>query len=337
MTQSTRKVALLLILSWSLSLQVSFAEEADWNFINREIDYVMKIWPGDFDNQEQISNDQNAAAGQTQGQGRFHAVVTPIENSDLGSRALYLEISMDGDLKKLYQQRVLILTPNESGKAIRAASYALKKAGDYLGAGHEPEKLSQLNLRDLSLLKGCDILLHRDNDSFYGENNPETCKSLEQGASVKRSIRVSPEIFSFNDVLTANKSSEIISSTVMPRQMRRARWFACMIDVPKKTPNKSDHTQHYIKIHDQGGTYPFTHPDGRAMTLLMRNTWSYGMQRETFFIGVLDGDVNGKTLVYSWGMPGSDRIGVNPGFVRIQCDLDQPGILELQQGLRPDS
>lgn len=332
-----RKIALPLIFAWFVLPQTSFAEEADWSYLDRELEYLMMIWPGDFDNQEQISLDQNSAAGQIQGQGRFHAVVTPVKNSDLGDNAVYLEISMDGDLNKIYQQRVLILTPDKTANAIRATSYVIKNASDYLGAGRQSDKLSQLQKRDLNEIKGCDILLRRDDDSFYGENDPQTCAAEEQQGHLKRSFSISANNFSFNDERTTKQSNEVLSSTIMPRKMRRARWFACMIDVPKNTPNKSDHTQHYIKIHDQGGTYGFTHPDGRAMTLLMRNTWSYGMQRETFFIGVLDGDVNGKTLVYAWGTPGSDRIGVNPGFVRIQCDLDQPGILELQQGLRPDS
>ena len=337
MTLITRKIALLLILVWVASAQTSFAEEADLNYLNRELQYLMSIWPGDFDNQEQISLDQNAAAGHKQGQGRFHAVVTPVKNSELGSNLLYLELSMDGVLDKIYAQRVLSLNPDTASKAIRITSYAIKSASEYQGAGHKPEKLMPLQKSDLIKITGCDILLRRDDDGFYGESDPESCTDHEQQQKLKRSIRVTPNNFSFNDERTTQDTNEILSSTIMPRKMRRARWFACMIDVPKNTPDKSDHTQHYIKIHDQGGTYDFTHPDGRAMTLLMRNTWSYGMQRETFFIGVLDEDINGKTLVYAWGTPGSDRIGVNPGFVRIQCDLDKPGIHELQQGLRPDS
>lgn len=315
----------------------AIAEEADVSYIDRELDFLMSIWPGDYDNQEQISLDSNAAAGQILGQGRFHAVITPIEVTNIGAHAVYVEVSMEGDLTELYQQRIYVLEPDKATPAIRMKPYALKKPTNYKGAGWDAESLSKLNSKDLIKLHGCDLLLHRDDDSFYGVNNPETCVSHEQDGFLSRSIRIARNKFSFNDQLTSGENGKIISSTVKPRVLRRARWFACMIDVPKNTPGKSDYTQHYMRIHDQGGTYPFVHPDGRPMTLLMRNTWSYGMQRETFFIGVLEGDVNGKTLVYSWGMPGADRIGVNPGFVRIQCDLDKPGVLELQQGLRPDS
>lgn len=57
----------------------------------------------------------------------------------------------------------------------------------------------------------------------------------------------------------------------------------------------------YVRIHDQGGTYPFTYRDGRDMVFTFRNNWSYGMQRETLVIVVQEGDESGPTLVYAWG------------------------------------
>ena len=115
-------------------------------------------------------------------------------------------------------------------------------------------------------------------------------------------------------------------------ELERARWFACMVDFPRESGGQPVVTGHYIKMHDQGGTFPFTHPDGRDMVLTMRNNWSYGMQRETFVIVIQDGDESGPTLVYAWGAPGSDRIGVNPGYLRVQCDLDTPRNVNCYRG-----
>ena len=54
-------------------------------------------------------------------------------------------------------------------------------------------------------------------------------------------------------------------------------------------------------------------------------------------LAIQEGDESGPTLVYAWGSPGSDRIGVNPGYLRVQCDMDTPRQVSLQHGLRPDS
>jgi len=68
----------------------------------------------------------------------------------------------------------------------------------------------------------------------------------------------------------------------------------------------------------------------------MRNTWSFGMHRETFVIYIVD-KATQKTLIYSWGNPGADRIGFNPGWIRAQCDVKSPRNVKLQKELRPGS
>ena len=119
--------------------------------------------------------------------------------------------------------------------------------------------------------------------------------------------------------------------------LEKARCFVCMIDFPREEGGRPVITEHYIKIHDQGGKFEFDYRDGRHMVLGMRNTWSFGMQRETFVIFIQAENQEGKTLIYSWGNPGADRIGFNPGWIRVQCDLDTPKNVKLQQELRPDS
>jgi hypothetical protein len=90
-------------------------------------------------------------------------------------------------------------------------------------------------------------------------------------------------------------------------------------------------------MHDQGGTYFFAHPDGRPLVLTLRNTWSYGMYRETLAVVVQERDEAGPTLAYAWTEPGADRIGLNPSWIRVQCDLDTAENRRAQQELRPDS
>ncbi len=328
---------ILFAVSSLLQSGAASAQETGATYIERELDYLMKVWPGDYDNQEQISFDARAQFEQELGQGRFHAFVAPVSSTDLGKSLLYVEKSMDGDLKSIYEQRVYSLEPDEAQKAIRATAYRFSGSNDVsaqIRASKSPLKVKRSNLE---LLEGCDVLFRRDDMSFVGATLPGACNDAEHSGYLTRSIKVSEGLFSFNDARYLTQSSAPVTSTVTPRLMRKARWFACMVDVPKDTPMRSNHTQHYIKIHDQGGSFAFTHPDGREMALLMRNTWSYGMHRETFFIGVFEGGVDGKLLVYSWGAPGADRVGMNPGYIRIQCDLDTPENVRLQEGLREDS
>ncbi len=65
--------------------------------------------------------------------------------------------------------------------------------------------------------------------------------------------------------------------------------------------------------------------------------WSYGRQRETLVIVVQEGGDTSTTLVYGGAEPGSDRIGFNPDWIRLQCDLDTRKNRNFQHWLRPDS
>jgi len=333
------------IASAALSLNLS-AQETGYTYIERELHYLMKLWPGDYDNQEQVSFDARAAVEPGEN-ARFHALVKVIELPELGEHVLYLEETRGDDAGKVYRQRVYALSADEQHKAIRVKSYRIENAVDFTA-----EAVTNLNTKSLSLLEGCDLLLRRDSDSFAGQLESQRCddggsSDLDQhqdqytsqdAGLLERHVRISADLYSFND-RRVSAEGKVLSSVAnfSPRKLKRARWFACMVDVPKKTPMLSNHTQHYIKIHDQGGQFDFTHPDGRELTLLMRNTWSYGMQRETFFIGIFEGGATGKLVVYSWGTPGADRIGMNPGYIRIQCDLDTPENVKMQHGLRVDS
>lgn len=73
------------------------------------------------------------------------------------------------------------------------------------------------------------------------------------------------------------------------------------------------------------------------MVLGMRSIWSFGMQRETFVIFTQEKSQKGKSVVYAWRESSADRIGFNPGWIRVQCALDKPSNEALQHGLRPDS
>ncbi len=328
--------------SWLFGLLIfilspSWAQDSSSRYLKQELDYLMTIWPGDYDNQEQVSFDAQAQGRDESEQLRVHGFVHRVDMPSLGEFVLYLEERINDDGLQLHYQRLYSLSSDESARAIRVTPYRVitnlprKDASE--GGGPDLGGLADLEFEQIS---GCDFLIRRDGELFRAFNNPQEC-SIE-GQLYEREFVVSSEIYGFRERRIAKADDASTSKANFKwHRMQRARWFACMIDVPKNRPERSDHTQHYIRVHDQGGAFKFRHPDGRNMRLLMRNTWSYGMQRETFFIGVFEVSASDKLLVYSWGTPGADRIGLNPGYVRIQCDLDTPENRRLQKGLRPDS
>lgn len=295
------RATLLLFLLSSTAL----GQEREFTLLERELDYLLQIWPGDYDNVEQTSFDAAAGAPTRR---RVHVSVERTDAPDLGEVVLAVREYWDNDPTTLTRDEMYVIEPDDEANALRVAVYRLDDGAPV----RRP---------------GCDLLLRRDANALVGTT--DSCNS--EGTYRDYSLRVDTESLWFHEGQDAEQGERSWY------QLERARWFACMIDFPREEGGRPVVTHHYIKIHDQGGAFPFVHPDGRPMVLLMRNTWSYGMQRETFFIGVMDEVESGPTLVYAWGSPGSDRIGVNPGYLRVQCDLDTPRHVELQHGLRPDS
>ena len=288
---------------------------------------LLAAWlPGIYDNQEQVSwADNHKIAVPPRQALRVHALPAAAAPW-LDAPALLVRGPASTEATRLWS-----LTPDEQARAVRIRIHTLRQPVQ-IDAGALPD-LPVFNRRAARLQRGCDLLAYRDGDGFriVRESPAADCAgalALHDGA-VLRVLR--------DELWLANHEGGSDPSVAPWLRLERARWFACMLDIPPTPGARPTRTARYFKLYDQGGTLPFTHPDGRPMTVLMRNTWSYGMQRETLFVGVLDGDVDGATLAYAWAQPGADRIGVNPGFLRVQCDLDTPEMLELQHRLRPDS
>ncbi|MGI9205723.1 MAG: CpcT/CpeT family chromophore lyase [Woeseiaceae bacterium] len=309
----------------------AWGQEREYTLMEREIDYLMNLWPGDYDNVEQPALDANV--GKTDpangGHQRVHSFVTSIDMPEVGHDLLFIDEYTGNDESATLRRRLYSLVPDEQEKAILAEAYHVDSADR-----------SDIGASNFTRAPGCDLLIRRDGDAFTGKIQSADCPSANGDRRFGTyEMRLSKHQYRFYDqsLMQHAGGAGDENEDIGWYQLDRARWFACMIDFPREEGGRPVVTQHYIKIHDQGGEFAFRHPDGRDMVLTMRNNWSYGMQRETFVIVVQEGDTSGEALVYAWSSPDADRIGVNPVFLRVQCDMDTPENVEFQHRLRPDS
>lgn len=319
------------------------AQERSYTLLERELEYLMSFWPGDYDNREQLQFDFNAGKKTVEegGHVRIHSQIRRVDLPAFGPYVLYVEEYKHNDPEQIFRQRLYELSADESEEAIRLKLHFFRDGKAVLGAHEDPSKLEGLGREDTAVLEGCDVLIRRDGDRLVGAMERKQCV-FGEGDERRYSdyqLQLEPGTYWFRDRILSYATDEPLEQVAgfSWHQLERARRFVCMIDFPREPGGRPVVTHHYIHTHDQGGTFAFRHPDGRDMVFTMRNNWSYGMQRETLVIVVQEGDESGPTLVYAWGEPGADRIGVNPGYLRVQCDLDTPENLRLQQGLRPDS
>lgn len=318
-------------------------EERTYTYQERELEYLMTIWKGEYDNVEQLAFDRALKKTNPQDGGhlRMHSFVERLDLQSFGDYVLYIEEYKEDNPNTLSRQCIYQLEPDEAAKAIRIKVYHFKNPMPYRSLKKEPNFLKGLDPDAALLEQGCDILIQREGMAFIGKTEAKNCvqDKEDEAVTLDYQIRILENDYWFGTVKYDKASGKRLADELQPTpyQLEKARCFACMIDFPKEKGGRPVVTKHYIKIHDQGGKFEFDYDDGRHMVLGMRNTWSFGMQRETFVIFIQEGSQQGPTLIYSWGAPGADRIGFNPGWIRVQCDLDTPENVKLQHGLRPGS
>ncbi len=301
-----------------------------FSYAERELDYLMHIWEGEFDNVEQLDVDKIQGKSQHR---RIHVSMRPFQNSNFGESAIYYEEYRDDNPNIITRQCIYQLIPNNETKAISIKTFHFKEKEPLLSKQLSFDKVTKLAPNADNLIPGCDMLLVREGDGFVASTVLETCGIQDTNRSVGYQFFISSDKFNFIDANSGNNFDDI---TANKHLLEKARCFTCMIDFPNTDNGRPTITKHYIDIYDQGGKFDFKYTDGRQMFLGMRNTWSFGMHRETFVIYIIEKSTQ-KTLIYSWGNPGADRIGFNPGWIRVQCDIKTPRNVKLQLELRPGS
>lgn len=96
---------------------------------------------------------------------------------------LYVEQAVTAMQKKPYRQRIYHLEPGKKG-TIHSVVYTLPDPEAYIGAWKKPDKFDQLSMEDLSLRKGCAVILTKQADGSYaGSTDGDSCESTLRGAS----------------------------------------------------------------------------------------------------------------------------------------------------------
>lgn len=317
--------------------------ERKYTLAERELEYLMVIWPGEYDNVEQLTFDQSVGKSNVEEGGhlRIHSFIDRVDLPAFGEYVLYVEETKNDDPKDIYRQCIYELIADDEKQGIQVKVHHFKNPKSHLSLGQGLPFSKDLKPGSDILELGCELMLRREGMAYVGKTIAKDCLEDQdnKGITIDYQVRISEEEYWFREQRYRASGKELLSEDQQLAwyNLEKARCFVCMIDFPRKEGGRPVETKHYIKIHDQGGKFEFDYKDGRHMVLGMRNTWSFGMQRETFVIFIQEGSQEGPTLIYSWGAPGADRIGFNPGWIRVQCDLDTPKNVELQQRLRPDS
>jgi len=141
----------------------------------------MNIWPGVYNNNQQIITQEKAGDAIWRGDAdnggwlNVHSHYIPINKPDIGDNLLYVEEYRDNDPSLAYRQRIYKLTVDSTGNG-RVVMCTFKDKKKYLGAYKDMSMLDSLTAADVGPYPPiCDLIISKEDGKYRMKMNGKDC------------------------------------------------------------------------------------------------------------------------------------------------------------------
>ena len=149
--------------------------------IQRELDEaverMMQIWPGQYDNSEQMIVDQRRGYTSWRDGGHvdMHSAVVVVDNPGVGEHLLYVEDSMNGDTNNIFRQKLYQLSTDVDRAAVVLTLHSFVEPERVSGALKNPSLLKSLKSEDLKQRPGCEMYFRPLGSGYSGAFDYGAC------------------------------------------------------------------------------------------------------------------------------------------------------------------
>jgi len=129
-----KPIALCAVLGSVLLSQSVDAQERRYTLVERELEYLMEVWPGNYDNREQVQHDSDAGMPDYDSGAhlRVHGQISRVDLPAFGEHVLYVEEYKDDDPSSIFRQRLYELSADDDEKAVRIKLHFFKDGAKHL-------------------------------------------------------------------------------------------------------------------------------------------------------------------------------------------------------------
>jgi hypothetical protein len=301
-----------------------------------DVDSLVRLWPGVRDSTEEVfvSSEPNVASWGEGAEKRVRTVVGPVDAPWLGQHVLYLEEFLHDDPDSIRRQLLLDLQPAEPpAVGVRVRLYSFKEPQRWVHLNRRPKLLTDLRRNEVVKAEGCDLLMRKEGDQFTGGTVGRGCIDIrENGARyVEYRLVISEDLYWYRRRVLLRKANDVQEEVFGFNffELNDARLFACRVDWAGSGRKSELRPLVRLELHDQGGRARFATPDGRRLELTLHSQdWPFMADRDALILLLQDQDQNAP-LATSWTEIDSDDIGINLGWLRIQCGSLVPQTDEL--------
>ena len=193
------------------------AQEPNPNTGDTDLDRIMEIWPGTYNNDKQIEEakaqgeavwqfDDTGKGGWLQVQSHYIKLDMP----ELGKHVLYVEEYRNHEPDSTYRQRVYTLS-RDDGNNIRVKMWPFKDKKKFVGAWKDSELLSSITKEDISAYPDkCDLLVTKENEAYNMNMNGKDCAFGDKVFNYQ--VLLDASSFSYRDKITTLSTGELIST-----------------------------------------------------------------------------------------------------------------------------
>lgn len=263
------------------------------NDLRAQLTTLMKWWPGEYDNYEQITRQSGRGFAPITSSPyyRVHSRYARVTGSPLGEHVLSVLDYRDDDPAKVLRSRTYVLSVDKARGALRLEQHAPNSPGS-----------NEL----LALGSQCDLLLQFVGGQFEGSLASRACRV--DGKPVEFGVVVGPRYTWFRE----QPGHAWFEQT-------KARQITCTIHESADGDMRKTRFLKMIHLHDQGGMVDIPWPDGRTLTFVMQTlAFTTPSDREYPLFRIHEKGKD-QPIAYAYAVDNSGRFGINLGWFYTRC------------------
>lgn len=261
--------------------------------LRAQIELLMKWWPGEYDNHEQIVRQSGGGLSPLTNKPfyRVHSRYERITGSSFGQHVMSVVDYLDDDQAKPLHSRTYVLSTDKAAGALRLRQYVPQAAAS---GGLVP------------LGASCELLLHFIGGQFEGSVPEGGCKV--GGQPVEYGLVVGPRYTWFRE----QPGHAWFEQT-------RARRFTCTVHENADGDMRKTRYLKTIHLHDQGGEADIAWPDGRTLTFTIHSRAFTSPPDREFPLFRIHEKGKVDPIAYAYAVDDTARFGLNLGWFYIRC------------------
>ncbi len=299
---------------------------------NADLQRLFSWFGGEWDNHEQVWQQKGDAETKKIEKvedpiPHTHHIFAPVKAPKLGEHIFYVQQSSDGDLTKVYRQRIYRFSVDEKEAAVKLEIFTPLDEMAFLNAHLTPQQFLKTETSALKIIPGCEVLWRyvAASNEFHGTMKANACSFVSQRSGkriiVNDTLKLTESEIWINDQARDEQGNYVFGSkTNTPVKNRKVRYFDGWVYFNRagKDAQKTDTTfssRRDLRLHTEGQTIPILFDDGSESPYLLQLAQLTYQNTKTpiLKLALIDKATN-KSMAYIWANTEATRIGMNLGW-----------------------